>query len=46
MVWFVATNVINCIIAYVICSQYIFRDPCKSAVEAINHEDNNIRFGA
>ena len=33
----------NHIIAYVVCSQYIFRDPCKSEVKLINREDINIR---
>ena len=40
---FVANNEINHIIAYVVCLQYIFRDPCKSEVKLINHEDINMR---
>ena len=36
-------NAINLIIVYVVCSQYIFRDPCKSEVKEINCEDINIR---
>ena len=40
---FIANNAINRIIAYVVCSQYIFRDPCKSEVKLINREDINIR---